>query len=158
MSRGHKPPSQRQLRVGEEIRHLLAAVLERGDIRDPDVAGTPVTVTGVSVSPDLRNARVSVIPLGGGAVATLLGGLKRVSPYLRHELARSMALRTVPTLSFVADTSFDQASRIETLLHSPAIARDLGAITVAQIAAADDDIDDDDIDDDANEDDAHDGA
>jgi len=73
MSRGGmKAPSQRQLRVGEEVRHVLANVLERGEIRDPDVAGKVVTVTEVSVSPDLRNASVYVVEMGGGDVKALL--------------------------------------------------------------------------------------
>ncbi|PKU23335.1 30S ribosome-binding factor RbfA [Telmatospirillum siberiense] len=126
MSRGQRAPSQRQLRVGEELRHAIANILERGDIRDVDVAGRPVTVTEVSVSPDLRNATVFVIPLGGGENASLLAGLKRVRPYLRHEVARMVQMRMVPDLSFVADTTFDNASRIEALLHSPEVRRDLG--------------------------------
>ena len=126
MSRGNRPPSQRQLRVGEELRHAIAQVLERGDIRDPDVAGRPVTVTEVSVSPDLRNATVFVVPLGGGDPKPLLAGLKRVRPYLRHEVAKQVQLRLVPDLSFAADDTFEQASRIEALLHSPEVLRDVG--------------------------------
>lgn len=127
MSRGQRLPSQRQLRVGEELRHAIANILERGDIRDVDVAGRAVTVTEVTVSPDLRNATVFVVPLGGGESAPLLAGLKRARPYLRHEVARMVQLRTVPDFSFVADTTFDNASRIEALLHSPEVRRDLGA-------------------------------
>jgi ribosome-binding factor A len=125
MSRGQRAPSQRQLRVGEELRHTIANILERGDIRDPDVAGRPVTVTEVSVSPDLRNATVFIVPLGGGDSATLLAGLKRVRPYLRHEVAKMVQLRMVPDLSFSADVTFDNASRIEAILHSPDVLRDL---------------------------------
>lgn len=131
MSRGHRAPSQRQLRVGEELRHAIATILERGDIRDPDVAGRPVTVTEVTVSPDLRNATVFVVPLGGGDVGSLLAGLKRVRPYLRHEVARTVQLRLVPDFSFRADTTFDNAGRIEALLHSPEVARDLDGEGVA---------------------------
>lgn len=125
MSRSQKPPSQRQLRVGEELRHAIATILERGDIRDPDVAGRSVTVTEVSVSPDLHNATVFVVPLGGGETAGLLAGLKRVRPFLRHEVARMVQLRVAPDFSFVADTTFDTASRIEALLHSPDVLRDV---------------------------------
>jgi len=126
MSRGGiKPPSQRQLRVGEEVRHVLASVLERGEIRDPDVAGKVITVTEVSVSPDLRNASVYVVQMGGGDVKALLTGLKRVGAYFRHEMAQKMTLRTVPTLHFHADTSFDRASRIDALLAQPEVQRDL---------------------------------
>ncbi|OIR09177.1 ribosome-binding factor A [mine drainage metagenome] len=127
MSRGQKPPSQRQLRVGEELRHIVAAILERGDIRDPEVAGRLVTVTEVSVSPDLRNATVFVVPLGGGDSAALLAGLKRARAFVRHEVARQIDLRVVPEISFAADTSFDTASRIEALLHSPDVRRDIEA-------------------------------
>ncbi len=122
---GMKAPSQRQLRVGEEVRHVLANVLERGEIRDPDVAGKVITVTEVSVSPDLRNASVYVIEMGGGDVKALLSGLKRVGSYFRHEMAQKMTLRTVPTLHFHPDTSFDRASRIDALLALPEVRRDL---------------------------------
>lgn len=126
MSRGAtKAPSQRQLRVGEEVRHILANVLERGDVRDPDVAGKVITVTEVAVSPDLRNASVYVVEMGGGDVKALLSGLKRVSSYFRHELSQKMNLRTVPMLHFHADTSFDRASRIDALLATPEVRRDL---------------------------------
>ena len=122
---GQKPPSQRQLRVGEELRHMIAHILEKGDIRDPDVAGKIVTVTEVSVSPDLRNADVYVVQTGGGDVQALLSGLKRVGPYFRHEMARQMTTRTVPALRFKPDTAFDRASRIEALLALPEVKRDL---------------------------------
>ena len=129
MGRSQRPPSQRQLRVGEELRHAIVQVLERGNIRDPDVGGRPVTVTAVTVSPDLRNATVFVVPLGGGDPAALLAGLKRVRPFLRHEIAHKVELRTVPDLTFAYDSSFDEASRIEALLHTPEVARDLGHTT-----------------------------
>jgi ribosome-binding factor A len=126
MSRGaQKAPSQRQLRVGEEVRHILANVLERGDVRDPDVAGKVITVTEVAVSPDLRNASVYVVEMGGGDPKPMLAGLKRVASFFRHELARRMTLRTVPMLHFHADTSFDRASRIDALLATPEVRRDL---------------------------------
>jgi ribosome-binding factor A len=125
MKQKSRQPSQRQLRVGEELRHAIARILERGDIHDPDVAGRVVTVTEVTVSPDLRNATVFVVPLGGGDAQGLMGGLKRARPHFRHELARMVQLRSVPDLSFALDTSFDQASRIEALLMSPEVRRDL---------------------------------
>ena len=125
MGKGPRPPSQRQLRVGEELRHVIASVLERGDIRDADVAGRPITITGVKVSPDLRNATVFVVPLGGGDPSPILAGLKRVAPYLRHELAKAVQLRVVPNLSFAADVSFDAAERIEALLRSTEVRQDL---------------------------------
>lgn len=125
MSRGHKAPSQRQLRVGEELRHAIAATIERGEFRDPDLQGRAITVTEVRVSPDLRNATVFVTPLGGGEVAAVLAGLKRAKAYLRHEIAHAVQLRMVPDLWFEADTSFDEATRIDTLLRSEAVRRDL---------------------------------
>ncbi|KAA5603737.1 30S ribosome-binding factor RbfA [Roseospira marina] len=120
-------PGQRQLRVGEELRHALAWTLEEGNIRDPALAETPVTVTEVRVSPDLRNATVFCMPLGGGeaAEAEVLAGLRRVKPYLRHELAARVRMRYIPDLTFATDTSFDVADRIEAILHSPEVARDV---------------------------------
>lgn len=120
-----KPPGQRQLRVGEEIRHALASIIERDEIRDPDIAGRSLTVTEVRVSPDLRNATAFVTPFGGGDARALLAGLKRARPFLRHELARMLDLRRVPDLFFEEDTSLDQASRIDALLRTPEVRRDL---------------------------------
>ncbi|MFD2234029.1 30S ribosome-binding factor RbfA [Phaeospirillum tilakii] len=125
MTRASKPPSQRQLRVGEELRHIIAALIERGEFRDPDLQGRAITVTEVRISPDLRNATVFVVPLGGGDPAPVLAGLKRARSYLRHEIGQAVQLRCVPDLSFQADTSFDEASRIDDLLRSPEVARDL---------------------------------
>lgn len=128
MTRGQgRAPGQRQLRVGEEIRHALAHVLERGEIRDPGVAGKSITVTEVRVSPDLRNATVFVTPLGGGDVATVLAGLKRVRAYLRHAVGQAVLLRHVPDLRFQADTSFEVAGRIEAVLRSAEVHQDLEA-------------------------------
>jgi len=124
-SSGTKEPSQRQLRVGEELRHALARIIERGEIRDPDVAGKGVTVTQVSVSPDLRQATAFIVPLGGGDATALLAGLNRASPFLRREVVRMVQLRVAPDIHFAADTSFDRAERIDQLLKSPAVRRDL---------------------------------
>ncbi len=128
MSKGQaKAPSQRQLRVGEEIRHALAWTLERDEVRDPSVQGVPVTVTEVRVSPDLKNATAFVVPLGAEDhdVVALLEGLSRAAPYLRRRVGERVRLRHVPRLSFVADHSFDNAGRIDALLRQPAVARDL---------------------------------
>jgi len=126
MPRGNKPPSQRQLRVGEELRHAIANIIERGEFRDPDLQGRAITVTEVRVSPDLHNATVFVVPLGGGDSAPILAGLKRAKAFLRHEISRSVQLRAVPDLWFQADTTFDEASRIDDILRSPVVRRDLG--------------------------------
>lgn len=125
MSRGHKPPSQRQLRVGEELRHIIAAIIERGEIRDPDLAGLSITVTEVRVSPDLQNATVFVVPLGGGDPAPVLRGLKRARAFLRHAVASQIDLRAAPELFFEPDLSFDEAGRIDALLRRPEVVRDL---------------------------------
>lgn len=126
MTRGTKAPSQRQLRVGEELRHVIAMIIERGEFRDPDLAGRAITVTEVRVSPDLRNATVFVVPLGGGDVTPILEGLKRAKSFLRHEIARMVELRSVPDLWFQEDTTFDTASRIDSILNSPEVRRDTG--------------------------------
>ena len=120
-----KPPSQRQLRVGEELRHALARVLERGMLRDPGLEGITVTVTEVRMSPDLRHAHVFVTPLGGGPETAVVETLTRARPFLRRQIAQSVELRNVPTMDFVADGSFDEVLRIETLLADPMVARDL---------------------------------
>lgn len=120
-----KPPSQRQLRVGEEIRHALALIFERGDFRDPDLASTHVTVTEVRASPDLRHMTVFVTPLGGGDAGPLLAALKRAAPYLRGQVAKAVRTRYAPDLVFRADTTIDAAARIEALFHSPEVQRDL---------------------------------
>ncbi len=125
MARGHKPPSQRQLRVGEELRHIIARVIERGEFRDPDLVGRAITVTEVRVSPDLQNATVFVIPLGGGDCKPILVGLRRAKAFLRHEIGKQVQLRVVPNLSFEEDHSFDEAGKIEAILRSPDVARDL---------------------------------
>lgn len=123
--RAGKPPSQRQLRVGEELRHALAAVLQRGDFHDPDLQGHLVTVSEVRISPDLKAATAFVAPLGGGDMEEMLAALRRAAPYLRGQIVRAVNLRFAPTLSFEPDTSFDYAGRIDAILHSPDVARDL---------------------------------
>ncbi|MBB3262945.1 ribosome-binding factor A [Azospirillum sp. OGB3] len=139
-----KPPSQRQLRIGEEIRHALADLFRRGDFHDPELADLNVTVTEVRISPDLRNATAFVTPLGGGAMDETLTALRRAAPFLRGQIARAINLRHAPTLSFEADTSFDYAGRIDAILHSPAVARDVGYRSLADRVNGDDDHDDED--------------
>ena len=125
--RGPKPPSQRQLRVGEELRHALSAILERETFRDPALAGVTITVTEVRVGADLRTATVYVMPLGGKNVAEALQGLGRVKSFLRHRIASEVQLKFVPDLHFRADDSFDRVDKIERLFRDPAVARDLGS-------------------------------
>ena len=112
--------SQRQLRVGEMLRHALSAILNRGDLRDPDLAGKSVTVTEVRMSPDLRNATAFVQPLGGGDATKVIAALGRAEPFLKRQVAAEVELRYVPSFSFTPDTSFDQATRIDALLKDAA--------------------------------------
>ena len=120
-----KAPSQRQLRVGEELRHLLSDVLRQGSLRDPVLSGTSITVTEVRCSPDLKNATAFVLPLGGSDTAEVVAGLKRAAPFLRREVGKKLQLRYTPNLSFQADLSFDEAARIGRALQDPTVARDL---------------------------------
>ena len=121
-----KEQTQRQLRVGEEIRHALARIFERGDIRDPDLAGVRLTITEVRLSPDLRNATVFFVPLLGKAdIPAVLQGLKRIKGYLRHQLAGAVKMRMVPDLRFASDETFEEAAHINNLLHLPQVARDI---------------------------------
>jgi ribosome-binding factor A len=124
MARG-RPPSVRQLRVGEELRHRLAALLERGALRDPVLRGRSFTVTEVRVSPNLRNATVFIVPLGGAWDDGLLSALERAAPFLRSETGRDLHMKYLPRLSFARDASYDEADRIDRLLRSPEVARDL---------------------------------
>lgn len=122
--RGARAPSQRQLRVGEMLRHALCSILERDELRDPELAGAPVTVTEVRASPDLRNATVFVVPLGGEGGPEVVSALRRAAPFLRRRLGDSVDLRYVPALQFEADSSFDHAQRIEELLREAPVAAD----------------------------------
>lgn len=126
-SQSAKPPSQRQLRVGEEIRHTLSAIFTRGELRDPDLHDVSLTITEVRVSPDLKNATAFVVPLGGGPSDETLAALKRAAPFLRGQIAKDLRLRHAPRISFQPDTSFDYAERIDRLLHTGQAARDIGA-------------------------------
>ena len=121
-----RPISQRQLRVGEEIRHVLAQVFARTEFRDPELAGVLITVTEVRVSPDLKHATAFVTRLGRSDVAEKLPALKRVAAFLRTQIAHEVRLRVAPDISFQPDTALDYAMHIDELLHSPDVARDLG--------------------------------
>ncbi|MBL4692163.1 MAG: 30S ribosome-binding factor RbfA [Magnetovibrio sp.] len=123
-----KGPSQRQLRVGEEVRHALVQVLSRTDLRDPILMETSVTVTEVSVSPDLKNATCFVMPLGGGdseKIHEVIVALAKAAKFLRYEIAHSTQLKHTPALRFLHDTSFEEAGHIDELLHRPEVGRDL---------------------------------
>ncbi|HLF58562.1 MAG TPA: 30S ribosome-binding factor RbfA [Alphaproteobacteria bacterium] len=120
-------PSQRQLRVGEEIRHAIAALIERGAMKDPELRDVPVTVTEVRTSPDLRHAHVFVVPLGGGDSERIVAALNRAAPYFRAKIASSVRLKFAPDVVFAADTSFEQASKIDSILRRSHVKRDLEA-------------------------------
>lgn len=124
-STGVTEPSQRQLRVGEELRHALVQSLERGHIHDPDIVGQPITVTEVRPSPDLKNATAYVMPLGGVNQDKTVAALNRASGFLRREVAQQVHLKYVPKILFKADRSFDEGDQIDDLLRSPEVARDL---------------------------------
>ena len=120
-----RAPSQRQLRVGELIRHTLADIFQRGEVHDPDLAGMVVTVPEVRMTPDLRLATVFVLPLGGKGAGTLVAALDRHRKFLRGEVGHRVALRYAPELRFRLDDSFDTGERIDSLLRSPEVKRDL---------------------------------
>jgi ribosome-binding factor A len=118
--------TQRQLRVGEEIRHALAEVLLRGDIPWPKALKSPtVTVTEVKVSPDLKNATVYVMPLGGKNMAETVKAMNDGIGFFRYAVGKAVLLRHVPKLKFVADESFEVAHRIQKILLDPKVAKDL---------------------------------
>jgi ribosome-binding factor A len=124
-SRAKAGPSQRQLRVGEMLRHALSEILLRGDIRDPDLFGVSVTITQVIPSGDMRHASVFCEPLGGKDAAKVLPALNRHKAYLRGELGHTIALKFTPELRFVEDKSFAEAEKIETILKSARVQQDL---------------------------------
>jgi len=118
-------PSQRQLRVGELIRHALAEMLTRGEIYDDVLASHLVTIPEVRMSPDLRLASIYVMPLGGKDVKPVLAALERNKKYIRGEIAHQVNLKFAPDIRFMADESFDEADRIERLLASEKVRKDL---------------------------------
>jgi ribosome-binding factor A len=150
-NRAPRGPSQRQLRVGEEMRHALSRIIARDELNDPDLAHLAVTITAVDMSPDLRNAIAFYVPFGVAVdqtvdTTTLTKALNRAAPFFRGQLSKEVDLRMSPTLRFRLDESFQQANLIEALLHDPLVARDLaprvedGGDTDAP--ATDDEVDD----------------
>jgi len=118
-------PSQRQLRVAEEIRHVLSGIFGRGEFRDPDLATAQITVTEVRIGPDLKRATAFISRLGRSDAAALLPALTRATPYLRGQVAKALRLRVAPDLTFQPDHALDYAMKIDELMHRPEIARDL---------------------------------
>ena len=111
-------PSHRQLRVGEDLRHHLSSILARQETHIPELDRVSITISEVSVSPDLANARIYVMTLGGIDIDKVLPVLNQVAPLLRHHLASKVDLRRLPVLKFVADESYDTAERISRLFSS----------------------------------------
>jgi len=122
----------RRLRVGEELRHAVSNILRQGACRDPALQDASIAVTEVRVSPDLRNATVFVMPLGGANATQVVTGLQRSSAFLRRLVAREVMLRYAPNLVFTLDDTFDQAERIAALLARPGVARDLHPATATE--------------------------
>ena len=120
-----KPPSQRQLRVAEEIRHVLASVFGRGEVRDHELVGVTITVAEVRISPDLKHATAFVSRLGRTDVAEKLPALRRCASFLRGQVAHALRLRVAPEIHFQADESIEYATFVDKLLRAPEVARDL---------------------------------
>jgi ribosome-binding factor A len=117
--------SQRQLRVGELIRHALAEMLTRGEVHDPVLEGHMITVPEVRMTADLRLATIYVMPLGGRDADEVVAALERNKRFLRGEISRHVNLKFAPEIRFRIDERFDEAERIEKLLRTPAVRRDL---------------------------------
>jgi ribosome-binding factor A len=124
----HSPdgPSQRQLRVGEMLRRAISEILARGDLYDPDLANTSITVGEVRTSPDLKNATVFVYPLGGQNAESVVAALNNSSGEVRHALNKHIALKYSPKIKFLLDTTFDQMDETRRLLNQDNVTRDLG--------------------------------
>ncbi|MEI2735945.1 MAG: 30S ribosome-binding factor RbfA [Rhodoblastus sp.] len=131
MSRSHHQhgaePSQRMLRVAELVRHACAEVLSRGEINDPVLETHVVTVPRVKMSPDLKLATLYVMPLGGKDAKDVIKALDRHRAFLRGEIARKINLKFAPDVRFKVDDSFDNAAKIDALLNSDKVRRDLDA-------------------------------
>jgi ribosome-binding factor A len=117
--------SQRQLRVGELVRHAIAEILSQGSVHDPELEGHIITVPEVRMSPDLKLATIYVMPLGGRDTDVVIAALERNKKFLRGEIAHRVNLKFAPDVRFRGDDRFEEAERIEKLLRSPAVQRDL---------------------------------
>jgi ribosome-binding factor A len=124
--RNHGPRgSQRQLRVGELVRHAVAEMLTRGDVHDPVIEGHLITIPEVRMSPDLKLATIYVMPMGGRDAAEVVAAFDKHKKFLRTEIAHRVNLRFAPDFRFRVDDRFAEAERIDRLLRSPDVARDL---------------------------------
>ena len=124
-SQASRAPSQRQLKVGELIRHALAEIFVRGEVMDEVVSKHSLTVPEVRMTPDLKLATAYVMPLGGGDADEVVAHLEKHKRFLRGEVAKRVSLKFMPELRFRVDVSFEASSRIDQLLASPQVARDL---------------------------------
>lgn len=122
-------PSQRQLRVGEMLRHGLVKILSRDEVQDEAVQGVSITVNEVTISRDMRQATAYVMPLGGENADEVVAGLNRASKFIRGRLSQDIHLKFSPKITFSAETQFDYADKINTLLKSPAVSADLAKDT-----------------------------
>lgn len=120
-----KGPSQRQLRVGELVKHAISEMLVRGEIHDETIANHVITVTEVRMSPDLKLATAYVMPLGGVDLKPVIEALNRNKKYFRNVVASAVNLKFAPDVRFREDETFEEAMRIERLLHSPKVRRDV---------------------------------
>lgn len=118
-------PSQRALRAGEVIRHAIADILSRGEVHDPVLEGHMITVPEVRMSPDLKLATIYVMPLGGRDEQAVLDALERNKRFLRGEIAHRVNLKFAPEIRFRLDERFDEAERVDKLLRTPQVKRDL---------------------------------
>lgn len=125
MKSQNKGPSQRQLRVSENLRHELSQIFTRVDIRDDDLKGVIITVSEVRTSPDMRNATCFVMPLGGERADEIITALERNKKFLRGELSRRVHLKYMPELHFKLDESYDNSGRITEILSSDKVRRDI---------------------------------
>ena len=117
--------SQRQLRVGELVRHAIAEMLTRGDVHDPVIEGHLITVPEVRMSPDLKLATIYVMPMGGRDASEVVAAFDKHKKFLRAEIAHRINLKFAPDIRFRVDDRFAEAERIDRLLRSPEVARDL---------------------------------
>ena len=127
MSKDNKPtgPSQRMLRVGELVRHALAAMFARGEIEDDALRGSVITVPEVRMTPDLKIANAYIMPLGGMHAEEIVAALNRHRKFVRGRVAPQINMKFAPEVRFYVDDTFDEASRIDSILRSEKVQRDL---------------------------------
>ncbi len=128
MSKDNKPtgPSQRALRVGELVRHALAAMFARGEIEDDALRGSVITVPEVRMSPDLKLANAYIMPLGGMHAEEIVAALNRHRKFVRGRVAPQINMKFAPEVRFYVDDTFEEATRIDSILRSDKVQRDLG--------------------------------